>query len=432
MTKTYFYYASLLFFMACFGQSSAQAETVELDRIVAIVNNDIITYSALRNEVRTISQQLRQQRSAQQLPSNDVLEKQVLERLIIKELQLQLADSTSIRVDDETLNNTISRIAADNKLSLQEFRDVLIKEGYDFAVFREDIRKEIILTRLRERQINSRITVSESEIANFKANSERQGSKDSEFQMAHILIAIPDAVAPEKLQELRNRAQTVLERLRSGADFAETAIAVSDGQQALQGGDLGWRKLGELPTLFSDVANKLQPGQLSDLIRSPSGFHIVKLIAVRDGQPHIVKQTLARHILIRTNELTTDEDAQRTLVSLKQRAEAGEDFAKLAQANSMDLASAAEGGSLGWTQAGDNIPLFEEMTNKTTPGAISEPFKTNFGWHIVKVEDRREIDDTAEFQRKKIRNLIRQRKIEEETETWLRRLRDEAYVEYRL
>ena len=432
MTKSFPTFFMCLFSLFLMGPLHASAETVELDRIVAIVNNDIITYSALQNEVRTVSQQLRQQRAAQPLPPNDVLQKQVLERLIVKELQLQLADSTGIRVDDETLNKTTSRIAADNKLTLQQFRDALTKEGYDFAVFREDIRKEIILTRLRERQINSRISVGDSEIANFQATSERQGNKDTEFHMAQILISVPDAASPEKLQELRNKAQQVLERLRSGSDFTETAIAVSDGQQALQGGDLGWRKSGELPTLFTDIANKLQPGQLSDLIRSPSGFHIVKLIGVRDNEPHIVEQTLARHILIRTNELTTDEDAQRLLVGLKQRAKAGEDFAKLAQAHSTDLVSAADGGSLGWSNSGDNVPLFEEIMNKTTPGTISEPFKTNFGWHIVKVEERREIDNTAEFQRKKIRDLIRQRKIEEETETWLRRLRDEAYVEYRL
>lgn len=427
-SQTFIQYLVLCLFMGF----NAHAQTLELDRIVAIVNNDIITYSALRNEVRSVSQQLRQQSATQQLPANDVLEKQVLERLIVKELQLQLADGTGIRVDDETLNSTISRIAADNKLSLQEFRDVLAKEGYDFALFREDIRKEIILTRLRERQINSRIAVSDSEIANFQATAERQGNADREFRMAQILVSVPDAASPEKLQELRAKAQEILERLRKGADFAETAIAESDGQQALEGGDLGWRNAGELPTLFTDIANALQPGQLSDLIRSPSGFHIVKMIGVRDGEPHMVEQTLARHILIRPNELTTDEDAQRLLGNLKQRAEAGEDFAKLAQTHSMDLASATEGGSLGWSSSGDSVPLFDEMMNKTKPGTISEPFKTNFGWHIVKVEDRREVDNTAEFQLKKIRDLIRQRKIEEETETWLRRLRDEAYVEYRL
>lgn len=401
-----------------------------LDKIVAVVNDDVITRTELDNRLRTIKDQLKSQ--ATTLPPDAALEKQVLDRMILASLQLQLADRNGIQVDDETLNRTIDRIAEDNKLSLPEFRAVLEKEGYDFAAFREDIRREIIISRVQQRQVTDRIQVTEQEIDNYLAQQKARGNTGVEYHLAHILVAVPDAASSDRIRTARERAGRILAKLRSGADFQETAIAMSDGQQALQGGDLGWRKVGELPTLFVDPVSHMQPGDISDLIRSPSGFHIVKLLDRRDGDRHIITQTHARHILIRTDALTSDADAEAKLRDLRKQAEGGADFADLAKRYSADSANAANGGDLGWVTPGEMVPAFEEQMDKLAAGEISEPFKTPFGWHIVQVLDRRRHDNTDTFLRGQARDAIRQRKIEEETQTWLARLRDDAYIENRL
>ena len=410
------------------GAAPAQRETVE--SIVAVVNDDVITRTELDNRLRAVKDQLKNRPSP--LPPDAVLEKQVLDRMILASLQLQLADHNGIRVDDDTLNHTIERIAEDNKLSLSEFRAVLEKEGYDFATFREDIRREILISRVQQRQVNDRIQVTEQEIDNFLAAQRAQGNTGAEYHLGHILISVPDAASAERIQAARQRAEDVLTRLRSGANFQETAIAVSDGQQALQGGDLGWRKLGELPTLFVDPVSQMKTGDVSGLIRSPSGFHIIKLIDQRNEERHIVTQTHARHILIRTDELTGDDAAQAKLRELRQRIENGADFAELARDFSNDTANADNGGDLGWINPGEMVPTFEEQLNKLATGEISQPFKTGFGWHIVQVLERRRHDNTDTFVRSQARNTIRQRKTEEELQSWLARLRDDAYIENRL
>jgi len=401
-----------------------------VDKIVAVVNDDVITRTELDNRLHAIKDQLKSQNSP--LPPDPVLEKQVLDRMILASLQLQLADHNGIRVDDDTLNHTIERIAADNKLSLPEFRSVLEKEGYDFATFREDIRREILISRVQQRQVTDRIMVSEQEIDNYLANQRAQGNTGAEYHLAHILIAVPDAASAERIQAARRRAEDVLAKLRAGANFQETAIAVSDGQQALQGGDLGWRKAGELPTLFVDPVLHMKAGDISDIIRSPSGFHIIKLLEQRDDQRHIITQTHARHILIRTDELTGDDAAQARLNDIRQRIKDGADFAELARNYSNDTASAANGGDLGWVNPGDMVPAFEAELDKLTTGEISKPFKTGFGWHIVQVLERRRYDNTDTYIRSQARDAIRQRKTEEELQSWLARLRDDAYIENRL
>jgi peptidyl-prolyl cis-trans isomerase SurA len=415
--------------------SSADAETAPtplepVDKIVAVVNDDVITSTELDTRLHSIKEQLKNQSSP--TPPDAVLKKQVLDRMILASLQLQLADQNGIRVDDETLNRTIERIAADNKLSLTEFRSVLEKEGYDFATFREDIRREILISRVQQRQVTDRIMVTEQEIDNFLATQRAQGNTGAEYHIAHILIAVPDASSSERIQAARQRAEDVLKKLRAGANFQETAIAVSDGQQALQGGDLGWRKAGELPTLFVDTVTHMKAGDVSDLIRSPSGFHIIKLLEQRNEQRHIVTQTHARHILIRTDELTSDEAAQTRLKDLRQRIQGGADFAALARQYSNDTATANNGGDLGWVNPGEMLPNFQTQMDKLATGEISEPFKTGFGWHIVQVLDRRRHDDTDTFIRSQAREAIRQRKTEEELQSWLARLRDDAYIENRL
>ena len=413
-----------------------KAETVDkqavpIDRVVVVVNDDVITQSELDSELDMVKKQLQQQNTM--LPSARVLEEQVLERMIQKHLQLQVAASNHIRVEDETLNRTILRIASDNKLTLGQFRDVLEKDGFNFANYRENIRNEIIISRLRQREINSKITVTEQEVKDFLTNREAQGSADDEYHLAHILVAIPEAASAEQVQAAKQKAQNILNKLRSGEDFAQTAIAMSDGQQALQGGDLGWRKLGQLPLLFSSLVNTMKVSDISELIRSPSGFHIIKLLEKRQRKgKHIITQTKARHILIRTNELVSDKDAVTRLKQLKQRIEHGEDFAELARSHSDDTASAVNGGDLGWVNPGALVPQFEQVMNSLKPKEMSEPFKTEYGWHVVQVLDRREHDNTDEQKVAQAKEQIFQRKVEEETQNWLRRLRDEAYVDIRL
>ena len=405
------------------------ADTTELDRIVAVVDDDVITRTELNDKLESVEKQLRQQNVA--LPGEDTLRKQVLERLILTHIQLQLAARSGIQVDDDTLNRTISTVAAQNKLTLSEFRNVLERDGVDFAQFREEMRDEIILRKLRQRQVDSRITVTNQEIDNLLAAQKRQGNISDEYRVGHILIALPEAATPKQIQAAREKAQMVLSELRHGADFGKTAITFSDGQQALDGGDLGWRRAGELPTIFSDVVLQLKVGEISDLIRSSSGFHIIKLVDHRGSDRHITTQTHARHILIRPNDLTSDDDARRKLTEIRDRIQHGEDFSAMAKAYSDDKANSGNGGDLGWINPGEMDPDFEAAMNALEPNQLSKPVRTRFGWHLIEVLGRRSQDITEEFERTKAREQIYQRKVEEETVNWLRRLRDEAYVEIR-
>lgn len=403
---------------------------VQVDRIVAVVNDDVIMASELNDKLRTVKDQLRQQGTT--LPPTAVLQRQVLDRLILNKLQLQMAEHTGIRVDDETLNRTISNIAAENQVSLDDFRKILEQDGYSYARFREDIRHQIMIARLQQRAVDNRVVVSEREVDNYLANQAHQGVTELEYHLAHILIAMPSSPSTSQLEKTRDKAQMVLEKLKGGADFKEVAAQYSDGQQALDGGDLGWRKASQVPTLFADFVADMHKGDISDLIRSPSGYHIIKLLNVRDSKKVVVTQTHARHILIKTDELTTDEDAVRRLKQLKLRIEGGADFGDLARANSTDAVSAADGGDLGWVSPGDLVPQFEQVMNSLNPGEISEPFRTRYGWHIVQVLGRRKHDSTDDIRRARAREAIRKRKVEEARENWLRELRDDAYVEYRL
>ncbi len=409
---------------------AAHAAVVPLDRIIAVVNDDVIVMSELENRVRTIRAQLRQSGTAP--PPESVLERQVLERLILDRLQLQMAENVGIRIDDATLNRAVAQLAQQNGLSVRQFRDILERDGYDFARFREDVRNEIIISRLQQRQINNRISVTEREIENYLATRAQQSDPDTEYRLAHILIGVPEAASPEAIASARAKAEDVLASVRTGADFAQTAVAVSDGQQALQGGDLGWRKQQQLPTIFAELVRDMQPGDVAGPIRSASGFHLVKLVETRGQEKHVITQTHARHILIRPDELTSEAEARRQLEQLRTRIENGEPFAELARAHSDDRGSAVSGGELGWLSPGDTVPDFESVMNGLAAGEVSEPFRSQFGWHIVQVVERRRYDGTEEVRRAQALEQIRQRKSEQELDTWLRELRDEAYVEYRL
>ena len=402
----------------------------DLDRIVAIINDDVIMRSELAVKIQSVSAQMQEQNIP--LPPQSILERQVLDRLIMTKLQIQMAQNTGIRVDDETLNRTISNIAAGNEMSLNEFREILEGDGYGYETFRKDIRDEILISRLQQRQVDNRIIVTDREIDNFLSNQEHQGETDIEFHIAHILVAIPEGGSTRQVTKARETADQVLSELQAGAEFSSMAATYSDGQQALDGGDLGWRKAGQVPTLFADFISDMEIGGLSDIIKSPSGYHIIKLLDKRSSEQVVVTQTKARHILIRPDELTTADDALRRLQQLRMRIDGGDDFAELAKAHSADTMSAAEGGDLGWVNPGDLVPEFESAMNSLEPGVTSLPFRTQFGFHIVQVLDRREHDSTEDIKRARAREVIRRRKLDEARTDWLRQMRDEAYVEYRL
>jgi peptidyl-prolyl cis-trans isomerase SurA len=401
-----------------------------LNRIVAVVNNSVITEIELETRLEVISQQIAQRGTS--APPKSVLKPQVLERLISDSLQLQLAEATGIRVDDETLNKTVARLAANNNLSVDQFRLAIENDGFSFTQFREDIRNEIIMRRLHERQIVQRAHASGTEIDQFLLDDSNKTGAAKEYHLAHILIALPEAPTPEQVTNGREKAEMIVNELKQGADFKQLAISYSDGQQALEGGDLGWRRGSELPTLFAKVAPRLAVGETSDIIRGPNGFHLVTVLEVQGGDRHISEQTLARHILVKTNTLVDDNTAASRLNDYRKRIQAGDEFATLAKEYSDDLGSAGKGGELGWSNPGDLVPEFTEVMNSLKPGEISTPFKSGFGWHIVEVLDRRQQDVTEEFKRREAQQILRQRKIEQETESWLLKLRDEAYVEIRL
>jgi peptidyl-prolyl cis-trans isomerase SurA len=411
------------------GPPSALAAVQELERIVAIVNDDVVLEGELHDRISMVLEQLNAQNTS--LPPEEAIRRQVLERIIVEKLQLQLADSNNIQVDDEALNASIREIASKNNMSLEEFRSILEAENHSFASFREELRNQIRINQVRQQMVGNRIKITDQEIENFFASEETAGDVGTEYHLAHILIAVPEAASPEQVQAAQKKAEDVLAQLRAGSDFAEMAVAVSAGQTALQGGDLGWRKVAELPSVAADTIRQMQAGDISDLLRNPSGFHIVKLIDVRGGAAHHVSQTHARHILLKAGELSSADDARVRLEQLRERLVGGEDFAGLARSHSQDKLSASRGGDLGWINPGDMIPRFEAAMDKLQPGEISEPVKTQFGWHLIQVLGRRQHDSTDDYQRAKAREAILRYKTNVETDLWLRRLRDEAYVEYR-
>jgi peptidyl-prolyl cis-trans isomerase SurA len=409
--------------------ASALGQAEPLDRIIAVVNDQIVLSSELDAEIELVTAQLRQRGGS--LPPREAIERQVLERLIAQKLQLAMAERVGIRVDDATLNAATQRIAEQNKLSLSEFRDTLEREGLDYAKFRAGLRKEIALARLHQRQTESQVNVTPQEVEEFLASQGPAGA-GTEYLLGHILIATPEQASAEQLEAARAEAAEVQAKADAGEDFGQLAATYSDSGTALEGGSLGWRGQAELPTLFADQVPRLQVGGKVQVTQSPSGFHVIKLLDRRDTGRQVVEQTHARHILIRTNEVVTDADARLRLESLKRRIEGGENFGELARANSDDKGSAVQGGDLGWASPGTYVPAFERTLAQLGPGEISEPFQTRFGWHVVQVLERRQHDSTDEFRRTQAAAAIRQRKSEEVLESWLRRLRDEAYVDIRL
>jgi len=430
--RTFLYYAAgLAGLLTCLALPNYSAAGVPLDRIVAVVNDDVIMQSELTDKLQAIKSQLAQKRTTP--PPEHILERQVLERLIISKLQLQYAADTGIQVDDETLNRTIAKIAEDNGVNLTQFREILENDGFSYELFREDLRNEITIARLKQRQVDNRVTVTEREINNYLENEEKQGNSQDEYRISHILIALPEAPTAAEIDTAREKARRALKELAEGADFSSLAVTVSDGQQALEGGDLGWRKVEEIPSLFAGFIRTMKKGDISELIESPSGFHIIELTDIRsEKQVNLITQTRARHILISPNQLMTDRDVRERLDQLRLRVLAGEDFEDLARSHSEDTISAVDGGNLGWSTPGEMVPEFEREMERLEPGEISQPFRTQYGWHIVQVLERREYDNSEDMKRARVRDAILARKVEEAQQNWLRTLRDEAYVEYRL
>ena len=424
---------TLILFIAlsAFNHAAQAKQIEELDRIIAVVNKDVITQTELDKRISLLKKQLKQSKT--QLPPESVFRKQVLERLILEHIQLQIAKRRGIRVSDETINRVINKTAKDNKLSLDKFRKVLAKDGISFAEFRETIKNNITMDRLKGQIVDKEVTITKQEVNNYLQRESKSGDQQTEYKLSHILIAIPEAATPEQIEQSRQKAEKVRKQLLQGADFAKTAIASSDGQQALQGGKMKWLKAGQLPTLFAEAINEMKIGKISQLIRSPSGFHIIKLENKRsNSKKHIVKQTLVRHILLKSNSVTDEQATKRKLEKLRKRIIAGEDFAKLAKAHSVDKGSAFEGGSLGWNSPGKFVPEFEKEMDGLKQGELSQVFKSRFGWHLLQVMSRRKHDDSQEYQRVQIQKMIHNRKANEVVGNWLRRIRDETYVEYHL
>jgi len=415
-----------------FSQTRELTTTGELlDRVAAVVNDGIVLQSELDEQVILIGERLRQQKL--DLPPQNVLRQQVLERLVLQEIEMQRADKAGLKVPDEALNSAMQDVAQRNNIPLSQLPEALAAQGIDYASYRDAMRKELTLSLLRQRDVIQHISVTPREIDQYLEKQKNAPEQSAEYNVSHILIAVAQAATPEQLDAADKRAQDVYTRATGGEDFAKLAVAYSNSQTALEGGALGWRKGSELPTFLTDVIAHLKPGEVSKPLRTPTGYHIIRLNETKGAnQQAIVQQVHARHILMKTNELQDDATVRQKLEQIRDRIEKGEDFAGLAKTTSEDPGSAAEGGDLGWTNPGTFVPEFEAVLGELKDNEISPPFHTQFGWHIVQVLGRRQFDNTDELKRRSAAEAIRASRADEETELWMRRLRDDAYVEYKL
>lgn len=412
-------------------------QPVLVDAIVAVVNTDVITMKELEERIRLVEQRMKRQNM--QLPPRELLQKQMLERMIVNRAQMQLARESGIRIDDILLDRAVARIAEQNNLSVQDFRDQLEREGVSFARFREEVREEITLQRLREREVDNKLQITESEIDGFiAASAGKMDGAQQELNIAQILVRVPENASAQQIAERKKRAEQAIEQLKSGVDFAKVAASFSDAGDALTGGELGWRSTSRLPQLFLEATDKLREGEIAPLVRSANGFHVLKLVGrrsasmVKAGPANVVQQTRARHILVKVNQIVSPAEARRKLVELRERlANGAAKFEDLARLYSND-GSAGKGGDLGWIYPGDTVPEFERAMNSLQPGEVSQPVESPFGYHLIEVLERKTEEVSRERQRLLARQTLREQKLEEAYEDWLRQLRDRAYVEYRL
>jgi peptidyl-prolyl cis-trans isomerase SurA len=407
---------------------TAQAQRAQtLDRVVAIVNDDVITRNELESQKKAVAAQM--QRQGVQVPNNDALERQVLERFINERAELQFARENGVRVDDVSVDQSIAQLAGDNKMTVDQFRAAVQKDGLSFIKFREEVRNDLTLRRLREREVDQRIVVTEGEIDAYIGNVKTQGLDREEYNLSHVLILVPEKASPEVVKEREERGKQALADLGSGRTFAQVAAIYSDASDAVTGGVIGWRGGDRLPTVFADPLTKMKPGEVSAVLRSPNGFHIVRLNEKRGGESKtVVDQNRVRHILIRVNEFTAEADAKAKIERLRDRITRGETFAEVAKGGSED-ASNGKGGDLGWLSPGDTVPQFEDAMKALKLNELSKPVRSPFGWHLIEVTERRSQDITSDRSRATARAALRERKSEEAYQDWLRQLRDRAYVE---
>ncbi|MFP6851128.1 MAG: peptidylprolyl isomerase [Pseudomonas sp.] len=415
---------------ALFLGTVAHAEVRPLNRVVAIVDNDVVMQSQLDSRLREVQQTITQRGAA--LPPEHVLSQQVLERLIIENIQLQIGDRSGIRITDEELNQAIGTIAQRNGMSIEQFRAALAKDGLSYTDARDQVRREMIISRVRQRRVAERIQVTDQEVQNFLASDLGKMQLSEEFRLANILIPVSEAASPEDIQAADRQAQDLYQQLQKGADFAQLAIARSASETALEGGEMGWRKAGQLPPPFDKMLGDLSVGQVTEPIRTPGGFIMIKLLEKRGGGTQVRDEVNVRHILIKPSEIRTEAETKRLIERLYQRILAGEDFAELAKSYSEDPGSALNGGTLSWIDPNVLVPEFREVMNSTPAGQLSKPFKSPYGWHVLEVMGRRATDSSAEYREQQARTVLRNRKYDEELQAWLRQIRDEAYVEIKL
>jgi peptidyl-prolyl cis-trans isomerase SurA len=422
-----------------FAGSTALAQTRELsssgellDRIAAVVNDGVVLVSQLDAQTDEVIQRLRAQRT--ELPPRNVLRKQVLERLVMEEIQMQRADRLGIEVSEEMLNGALDDVARRNNIQFSDLPEALARQGVDYRDFRDEIRKQLKLQLLRQRDVIARINISPRELDQFKARQANAPDQNAEYNISHILISVPVTASPEQIETREQRAREVYDKAKAGEDFAQLAVTYSESSTNIEGGALGWRRGPQLPSIIADRISQMKAGEVAEPIRTPSGFHIFRLNETRGGVGEaVIAQVHARHILLRTNELEDDQTIEQKLNGIRERIlNGGEDFAAIAAVTSQDPSSAADGGDLGWTGPGSFVPEFEKQLQGLGENEISKPFKTQYGWHIVQVLGRRDHDATEDRKTQQAYAQLREAKAEEETELWLRRLRDEAFVEYRM
>ena len=438
-------YSIALFAALTISATQAWAQTRELggtgsllDGVAAVVDDGVVLKSELTLRVAVVVDNMRVSQAAappeqrRPLPPMSVLEEQVLEQLILRQIQLQRAERFGIVVNDEMLNQALTTMSQDIGLTLETLPSALESEGIDYAMYRQDTREQMILDQLQQREVYSTIVISPREMDLCLGRSTTSLAEDVDYDISHILIGLPSGATPDEVDETNAQVVDLFARLDSGEEFSQLAVTFSDGQNALEGGALGWRKGYQLPTLFADVVIDMEPGEVSDPIQSGSGFHIVRLNETRGAQTVIVDQLQVRHILLRPNEIMDDDAVQQRLVGIREQILAGDEFGPIAQSVSEDPTSAADNGDLGWVETGIFVPEFEEMLNSLEINELSEPFQTRFGWHLAEVTDSRSYDTTEEVKEQRCADQIRASKVEEERELWLRRLRDEAFVENRI
>lgn len=424
-------YPALISLCAGFMLStSVQAQVVPLDRVAAIVDNDVVMASQVEERIASVRQQLSERGT--QLPPDSVLRDQVLDRLVVESIQLQMGERAGIRIDDATLNQTMEQLAARNNVSLEEFRAALERDGISYNQAREQIRREMIINRVRQRRVAERIQVSDQEVRNFLNSEMGRIETAAEYRLAMIVLPISENANPDDVRKIAETANEIYRELRAGADFTNLAVSRSGGDTALEGGELGWRRSAQLPGPFASAVASLDIDEVTQPLRSPAGFHILKLLETRGGEGQMVEEFKVRHILIKPSEIRDDQQAAESIQRIYERIQNGESFATLARAFSEDPGSALHGGSLDWVTPDSMVPAFRDVMSSIPRNQVSRPFESQFGWHILEVQDSREVDMTSEMREQQAINLLQNRKYEQELQTWLLEIRDEAYVEIKI